>query len=175
MIDDDFHTVGERTSSSLARFLLIIWLFVVLVLNSSYTASLTSMLTVEQLSSPVKGIESLVTSREPIGYAKGSFAVNYLTTELNIQKSRLVPLESPEEFEKALKAGPSQGGIAALVHERAYMEPFLSTRCEFSIVGQQFTNMGWGFVSKLYDSSHWTKDQNRINQSNKNSNAAGKI
>ncbi|KAL2933486.1 Glutamate receptor 3.1 [Bienertia sinuspersici] len=36
----------------------LIWLFVVLILTSSYTASLTSILTVQQLSSPIKGIDS---------------------------------------------------------------------------------------------------------------------
>lgn len=126
--------------------MLIIWLFVVLVLNSSYIASLTSILTVEQLSSPVKGIESLATSNEPIGFLEGSFSENYLTDELNIHRSRLVPLSSQEEYDEALKKGPS-GGVAAIVDERAYMEVFLSTRCEYSIVGQEFTKMGWGFVS----------------------------
>ncbi|KAF3440257.1 hypothetical protein FNV43_RR18541 [Rhamnella rubrinervis] len=141
-----FFSQKERTGSTLARFVLIIWLFVVLVLNSSYTASLTSILTVEQLSSPVKGIESLVTSNEPIGFLRGSFAKNYLTDELNIHNSRLVPLNSPEEYNRALKAGPSGGGVAAVIDERAYMELFLSTRCEYSIVGQEFTKMGWGFA-----------------------------
>ncbi|KAG6701748.1 hypothetical protein I3842_07G001600 [Carya illinoinensis] len=136
----------KRIASTLGRFVLIIWLFVVLILNSSYTASMTSILTVEQLSSPVKGIESLVTSSEPIGFQRGSFAENYLTDELNIHKSRLVPLNSIAEYEKALRDGPSKGGVAAVVDERAYMELFLSTRCEFGIVGQEFTKMGWGFA-----------------------------
>ncbi|KAG7968845.1 hypothetical protein I3843_07G001400 [Carya illinoinensis] len=141
-----FFSHRERIASTLGRFVLIIWLFVVLILNSSYTASMTSILTVEQLSSPVKGIESLVTSSEPIGFQRGSFAENYLTDELNIHKSRLVPLNSIAEYEKALRDGPSKGGVAAVVDERAYMELFLSTRCEFGIVGQEFTKMGWGFA-----------------------------
>ncbi|CAJ1942153.1 unnamed protein product [Sphenostylis stenocarpa] len=109
-----------------------------------YIASLTSILTVEQLSSPVKGIESLLISNDR-GFRRGSFAENYLTEELNVHKSRLVPISSPSECEKALKDGPANGGIAAIIDERAYMELFLSTRCEFGIVGQEFTKMGWGF------------------------------
>ncbi|KAG5022324.1 hypothetical protein JHK82_018240 [Glycine max] len=50
----------------------------------SYIASLTSILIVEQLSSS-----------------------NYLTEELNIHRSRLLPLNSPSEYEKALKDGPA--------------------------------------------------------------------
>ncbi|CAH1429986.1 unnamed protein product [Lactuca virosa] len=34
----------------------------------------------------------------------------------------------------------------AVVDERPYIELFLSTRCQFSIVGQEFTKNGWGFA-----------------------------
>ncbi|KAB1201731.1 Glutamate receptor 3.3 [Morella rubra] len=117
-----------------------------LVTVACYTASLTSILTVEQLSSPIKGIESLMASNDPIGYQHGTFIDTYLTEEFNIQRSRLVSLNSEEEYEKALKDGPQKGGVAAIVDMRAYMELFLSTRCDFSIVGQEFTKMGWGFA-----------------------------
>lgn len=40
---------GEKIKSTLGRAVLIIWLFVVLIVTSSYTASLTSILTVQQL------------------------------------------------------------------------------------------------------------------------------
>ncbi|XP_027918723.1 glutamate receptor 3.6-like isoform X2 [Vigna unguiculata] len=140
-----FFTQNEKTVSTLGRFVLIIWLFVVLVLTSSYTASLTSILTVEQLSSQFKGIESLIASNEPVGFVKDTFTENYITAELHMDRSRLVPLNSMLEYEKALKDGPARGGVAAIIDERAYMELFLATRCEFSIAGQEFTKSGWGF------------------------------
>lgn len=133
--------------SCLGRAVLIIWLFVVLIINSSYTASLTSILTVQQLSSHIKGIQSLIDSDEPLGYQVGSFAEHYLHEELNISKSRLVALGSPEAYAKALKDGPEKGGVAAVVDERPYVESFLSKQCTFRIVGQEFTKSGWGFVS----------------------------
>jgi ionotropic glutamate receptor len=147
--------VGEKIESSLGRFTLLIWLFVVLILNSSYIASLTSILTVEQLSYSVKGIESLITSNDRIGYQRGSSTENYLVDELNVHKSRLVPLDSEEEFEKALNDGPKKGGVAAIVEKRAHMELFLSSRCEFGIVGQEFTKTGWGFVSIVPQLFHY--------------------
>ena len=127
--------------------MLLVWLFVVLIINSSYIASLTSILTLQQLSSPIKGIETLINNKDPIGYQQGSYARNYLVEELGIQESRLVPLNSAEDYAKALKEGPHKGGVVAIVDDRAYVELFLSTRCEFSIVGQEFTKAGWGFVS----------------------------
>ncbi|CAN1354572.1 Glutamate receptor 3.6 [Linum perenne] len=142
-----FFAHRENTVSTLGRIVLIIWLFVVLIINSSYTASLTSILTVQQLSSPIKGIETLRSSNDPIGYQQGSFARDYLVNELGIHESRLVPLKGPEDCELALRAGPHKhGGVAAVVDERAYLELFLSTRCDFSIVGQEFTKNGWGFA-----------------------------
>ncbi|XP_020535379.1 glutamate receptor 3.3 isoform X2 [Jatropha curcas] len=142
-----FFAHRENTVSTLGRFVLIIWLFVVLIINSSYTASLTSILTVQQLSSPIKGIESLKESDDPIGYQVGSFAEYYLSEELGINKSRLVPLGSPEAYATALQRGPNkEGGVAAVVDERPYVELFLSTQCTFRIVGQEFTKSGWGFA-----------------------------
>lgn len=129
--------------STLGRMVIIIWLFVVLIINSSYTASLTSILTVQQLSSPISGIEFLVTSNDRIGFQVGSFAENYLREELNVAKSRLVALGSPEAYADALE----RGIVAAVVDEQPYVDLFLSKYCKFQTVGQQFTRSGWGFVS----------------------------
>lgn len=128
---------------------LIIWMFVVLIINSSYTASLTSILTVQQLSSPIKGLEELIKSDGPVGYQMGSFAEYYLNEELKVSKSRLIPLNSPEEYAEALNKGPKKGGVMAVVDERPYVELFLSSQCNFRIVGQSFTRSGWGFVSVI--------------------------
>lgn len=119
----------------------------VLIVNSSYTASLTSILTVQRLYSPITGIETLRAGDEPIGFQVGSFAERYLREELNISKSRLRSLGSPEEYTKALELGPKRGGVAAIVDELLYIESFLSRQCTFRIVGQEFTKSGWGFVS----------------------------
>ncbi|XP_018679350.2 glutamate receptor 3.1-like isoform X1 [Musa acuminata AAA Group] len=141
-----FFAHRENTVSTLGRGVLIIWLFVVLIIQSSYTASLTSILTVQQLSSPIKGIDSLIAGDEHIGFQVGSFAENYMVEELSIPRSRLKALGSREEYAKALELGPDNGGVAAIVDERAYVELFLSTNCNFAIVGSEFTKSGWGFV-----------------------------
>lgn len=129
--------------STLGRMVLVIWLFVVLIIQSSYTASLTSFLTVQQLSFSIKGIDSLITSNAPIGFQVGSYAENYLNEELNIHRSRLKPLNSPEDYADALKSGR----VAAVVDEQPYVDLFLSNYCQFAISGPQFTKSGWGFVS----------------------------
>lgn len=141
-----FFSHRENTVSTLGRMVLIIWLFVVLIINSSYTASLTSILTVQRLSSPIKGIATLKANDDPIGYQVGSFAEHYLIEEIGIPRSRLVALGSPEAYATALKNGPKKGGVAAVVDERPYVELFLSSQCKYRIVGQEFTKSGWGFA-----------------------------
>ncbi|XXG87398.1 hypothetical protein AAC387_Pa11g2091 [Persea americana] len=87
----------ENTVSSLGRVVLLIWLFVLLIIQSSYTASLTSILTVQRLSSPITGLDSLIQSNVPIGFQVGSFAENYLSEELGIAESRLISLGKRED------------------------------------------------------------------------------
>ncbi|KAF2551965.1 hypothetical protein F2Q68_00033794 [Brassica cretica] len=137
-----FFSHRENTTSTLGRMVLLIWLFVVLIITSSYTASLTSMLTVQQLNSPIKGVDTLISSSGRIGFQVGSFAENYMIDELNIARSRLVALGSPQEYATALQ----NGTVSAIVDERPYVDLFLSDYCKFAIRGQEFTRCGWGFA-----------------------------
>lgn len=143
-----FKTNQEDTVSALGRMVMVVWLFVLMVITSSYTASLTSILTVQQLSSSITGIDSLIASDLRIGYQVGSFAYTYLADSLYIPRSRLVPLGSPQAYAQALKQGPKNGGVAAIIDELTYIELFLSTQTDFGIVGQPFTKSGWGFAFK---------------------------
>lgn len=141
-----FQSQQEDTLSTLGRFVMMVWLFLLMVITSSYTASLTSFLTVQQLASPIKGIDSLIASNEPIGYQVGSFARSYMINSLNIRPTRLVSLGSPEAYAEALLLGPKNGGVAAVVDELPYVELFLEKNSGFGIVGQPFTRSGWGFA-----------------------------
>ncbi|KAL6647241.1 hypothetical protein ACP70R_014678 [Stipagrostis hirtigluma subsp. patula] len=140
-----FFAHRENTVSTLGRFVLIIWLFVVLIINSSYTASLTSILTVQQLSTGIQGLDSLLSSDLPIGFQVGSFAKSYMMQELGVPESRLREL-AIDDYAASLQRGPSNGGVAAIVDELPYVELFLSTNCQFRTVGQEFTKSGWGFA-----------------------------
>ncbi|CAN1156532.1 Glutamate receptor 3.2 [Linum perenne] len=132
----------EKVGSPMGRFVLIIWLFVILIVNSSYTASLTSILTVQQMASPIGGIESLVSANVAIGYQVGSFSGKYLRDELNIARNRLIPLRSQKEYARALL----NGTVDAIVEENPYINLFLANHCKFSIRGNEFTKSSWGFA-----------------------------
>ncbi|RRT81779.1 hypothetical protein B296_00009310 [Ensete ventricosum] len=120
---------------------------VVLIINSSYTASLTSILTVQQLSPGITGLDSLLSTSDPIGYQEGKFSRNYMIQELNIPpESRLRPLNSPEEYAKALELGPKGGGVAAIVDEVPCVDILLSVYCQFRIVAaHKHLTWTWNF------------------------------
>ncbi|KNA19936.1 hypothetical protein SOVF_056890 [Spinacia oleracea] len=132
-----FGSQRETTLSVLGRIVLFIWI---------YTASLSSIQTVQNLYSPVKGIETLMESKYPIGYQNGSFSESYLHEELHFPMSRLVALENENEYVEALRKGPKNGGVAAIVDDMTRIETFLAKRCEFTVRGQKFTKNGRGFA-----------------------------
>jgi glutamate receptor, ionotropic, plant len=99
---------------------LAIWLFFLLVLKSSYTASLTSMLTVQQLQPTVTTIEELLKNGEFVGYGHGSY-VKGLLVELGFDMSKIKPYDTPEDYHNALFRGSKDGGVAAVVDEIPYI------------------------------------------------------
>ncbi|XLR41242.1 hypothetical protein S83_025902 [Arachis hypogaea] len=133
-----FFSHKEKPVSALGKLVLIIWLWVVLIINSNYTASLTSI---------IVGIDSLISSTQPIGIQEGSFARKYLINELKISPSRIVTLKDQDACLNALQRRPKDGGVMAIVDELPYIQLFMSnTNCQFRIVGQEFTKSGWGFA-----------------------------
>ncbi|KAJ7525754.1 hypothetical protein O6H91_17G064500 [Diphasiastrum complanatum] len=131
----------EEVKSTLGRVALIVWLFVVLIINSSYTASLTSNLTVQQLLPTIQNIGDLIASKARIGYQTGSFVHDYLI-QLGVAESRLSNFSSTENYYEAMNSGI----VGAIVDELPYVQLFLSQHCDCIVVGQEFTKSGWGFA-----------------------------
>ncbi|XP_034682430.1 glutamate receptor 2.7-like isoform X1 [Vitis riparia] len=133
----------ERIVNNLARFVVIIWLFVVLILTQSYTASLTSMLTVQQLNPTITDINELIKKGERVGCQHASFVHEFLIKWMKFDESKLVIYESPEKLDELF----SKGGIAAAFDEIPYMKIFLAKYCsKYTAVGPTYKFDGFGFV-----------------------------
>ncbi|XP_023002784.1 glutamate receptor 2.1-like [Cucurbita maxima] len=113
----------ETLISNLARFVVVIWFFVVFVLTQSYTASLTSLLTVQELQPSITNINELLTKQSWVGYLEGSFVWGLLNS---VGIKNLKSYKCPEELDKLLKLGGSNGGIDAAFDETPYLKLFLS-------------------------------------------------
>ncbi|XP_019193279.1 PREDICTED: glutamate receptor 2.8-like isoform X5 [Ipomoea nil] len=135
----------EKVISNLSRFVIIVWVFVVLVLTSSYTASLTSMLTVQQLQPTVTDVKDLIKNGEYVGCRDGSFVAGMLRNKFgNIKLRNYTTLE---EFDEALTKGSGNGGVAAIVDELPYLRLFLGKYCgKYTIVGPTYKTAGFGFT-----------------------------
>nr|DAD45631.1 TPA_asm: hypothetical protein HUJ06_003861 [Nelumbo nucifera] len=136
----------ERVASNLARFVVIIWVFVVLILSSSYTASLTSMLTVQKLQPTITDIKELQNKGECVGYQEGSFVVGLLKM-MNFDESKLKEYKSVDECNEGLSKGSRNGGFAAAFDEIPYIKLFLASYCsKYTVVGPTYKTDGFGFV-----------------------------
>ncbi|MBA0605620.1 hypothetical protein Godav_018173 [Gossypium davidsonii] len=128
----------EKLLSNLSKFVVIIWVFVVLIITSSYTATLASMLTVQQIELNLK--------QDYVGYHYG-FLLSGAVSNLNFKNPRLKPYKSPEEYADALGRGSNNGGVSAIVDEIPYLKVFLAKySSDYTISKSNTTTGGFGFV-----------------------------
>ena len=126
---------------------MVVWLFVALVITQSYTANLTSMLTVERLEPTVTDIETLKSSNSMIGQCRGSFVAAYLKDVLRFDEKNIKNYSSPEDYAQAL----TNGDIAAGFLEAPVAKLLLAKYCKrFIKAGPTFQVGGLGFVSLYY-------------------------
>ncbi|PIN07668.1 Glutamate-gated kainate-type ion channel receptor subunit GluR5 [Handroanthus impetiginosus] len=136
----------EKVTSILTRFVVIVCIFVVLVLTSSYTANLTSMLTVQQLQPTITNIYDLMKNRECVGYQEGSFVSGFLNN-MKFDSSKFRNYRTIEEYDATLSKGSKNGGVAAIVDELPYIRLFLAKYChKYTIVGPTYKTAGFGFA-----------------------------
>ena len=132
--------------SNLSRFVVIIWCFVVLILTQSYTANLSSMLTVQRLQPTFTDLNELKMKGEYVGYQYGTF-IRQILKDLTFDDSKMKAYKSVEELNELLTKGSENGGIAAAVDETPYIKIFLSKYCSnYTMVPLSFRTDGFGFV-----------------------------
>ncbi|KAF9595124.1 hypothetical protein IFM89_037224 [Coptis chinensis] len=137
----------EKILSNFTRFVVGVWIFVVLILSSSYTASLSSMLTVQSLQPVVTSIEELKQNGDNVGCQQGSF-VQDLLKQRGFNESNIKPFISPVEMIKALRKGSQNNdGISAFFGSVPYIKPFLAKNCnEYTMIGPINKTEGFGFA-----------------------------
>ncbi|KAL8223586.1 hypothetical protein R6Q57_019061 [Mikania cordata] len=136
----------EKVTSNLSRFVVIVWVLVVLVLTSSYTSSLTSMLMVPQLRPRYTDINEIKRLGESVGYQEGSFVRNVLK-DLGFNDRQLKNYGTYEEYDKALELGSQNGGVSAIMDELPYIRLFLAKYCDnYTMTNFNYKTAGFGFA-----------------------------
>ncbi|KAF8408998.1 hypothetical protein HHK36_005069 [Tetracentron sinense] len=134
---------GDRMHSNLSRMAMVVWLFVALVTISCYTASLSSMLTLQGLKPAVVDIDSLKNSNAKVGCSGRSFVAKYLEEVLDFNPKNIMKFSSGDDYGRALKSGV----ISAAFLEVPYVKLFLAKNCHgFTVSGSTYKVGGFGFV-----------------------------
>ncbi|KAI8006097.1 Glutamate receptor 2.2 [Camellia lanceoleosa] len=138
-----FSLNGEKLHSKLSRMATVVWLFVALVITQSYTANLTSMLTVPRLEPTVADIETLKYNNAMVGCTNKSFVANYLGQVLNFSHNCMKHYNRQEEIAQALRTKE----IAAAFLDAPVAKLFLARYCKsFIRAGPTYKIGGYGFV-----------------------------
>ncbi|KAL3744055.1 hypothetical protein ACJRO7_013325 [Eucalyptus globulus] len=134
-----FFAQREKLISNLSKVVIIVWLFVVLILTSSYTANLCSMLTVHQLQSLPKG--------ESVGIPFYSPVIQPVLINSS-DKTSFPLLHTVEDYANVLREGSRNGGVAAIIDEIPYVKLFLSKySAQYTMAEPLYNNTnGFGFA-----------------------------
>ncbi|XP_047313028.1 glutamate receptor 2.8-like [Impatiens glandulifera] len=131
----------EKITSNYTRVVVVVWLFVALVLTQSFTASLTSMLTIPRLSSI--DINSLGRSNKRVGCDENEFMNNFLKETLGYKAENVVSLSTEAEYIDAFE----NGRISAAILEIPYAKVFVNKNCnKYTITGSTYRFGGFGFA-----------------------------
>ncbi|PNS93601.2 hypothetical protein POPTR_018G096500v4 [Populus trichocarpa] len=145
-----FFAHREKVVNNWTRFVLIIWIFVVLIISQSYTASLASILTVKRLQPTFVDVKEIRKNGYFVGHQKDSFVKDFLVKQLNFNDTMLREYSTPEEYHDALSRGTHNGGVAAIFAEIPYIKLFLAKYCsKFQMVGPTYKTDGFGFAFPL--------------------------
>ena len=120
-----------------------VWLVVALIISQSYTASLTSLLTVPRLEPRISDIGALRDSNADIGYSNKSFVRNYLLDVLHFNQNNVKNFSTLEETADALKSGKISGAFL----ESPIAKLLLAKYCKsFTTAGPTYKIGGFGYV-----------------------------
>ncbi|GJP52313.1 hypothetical protein CLOM_g11439 [Closterium sp. NIES-68] len=127
--------------STLARIVVSLWLLLSFIIATSYTASLTSILTQQKLVPQILDIYSALTSNSPIGYQQGSFVHAYLL-QLGVAPDKLISLAGESEFSSSL----SSGRVTVIVDEDPYLNLLAAAFCDVAQAPQPFSVLNLAFA-----------------------------
>ncbi|KAL8554344.1 hypothetical protein ACS0TY_002505 [Phlomoides rotata] len=133
---------GEGVESNLVCLVLVTWAFVASLLNSTYTASLSSRLTVARLHPSVTNVTQLVKDGSYVGCQGGSFLVNYLK-RLKFNESKIKEYESVDDIHSSL----GDKSISAYCDVLPHIKHILSQSCgKYVIIDPIYRTDGFAFA-----------------------------
>ncbi|KAK8683102.1 hypothetical protein V6N13_039170 [Hibiscus sabdariffa] len=136
---------SDMVATNCSRLVLVVWIFLAFILMQSYTANLSSILTVNQLQATIPSIRELRNCY--VGYQNQSFVKDFLINQFEFKESMLKPYGSADDFQEALSKGPHNGGVSVIFDETPYIRLFLAQHTTgYMMVGPTYRTDGLGFA-----------------------------
>ncbi|KAG8391771.1 hypothetical protein BUALT_Bualt01G0221600 [Buddleja alternifolia] len=137
---------GEGINGNLLCLVLVTWAFVASLLNSTYTASLSSRLTAQRLLPTVTDVTKLIKSGDYVGCQEGSFLVNFLIKS-GFDEKKIRTYKTSEDCYEALELGSKSGGISAYYDVLPHIKMLVSQSCgKYMMVGPTYRTDGFAFA-----------------------------
>ncbi|CAH8363190.1 unnamed protein product [Eruca vesicaria subsp. sativa] len=130
----------EKLQHNLSRFVVTVWVFAVLILTTSYTATLTSMMTVQQI--------QFNSNKDYVGHLSGSLIANMSLNNPTFQPTNIKGLNSAQEYAQALL----NNTVSYIVDELPYLKVLLGENpAKFAMVKAHYNTIGFGFMFQKGD------------------------
>ncbi|KAF2295244.1 hypothetical protein GH714_032275 [Hevea brasiliensis] len=134
----------ETPKNSLSIFVLAPWLFLLLVVSSTFTATLTSVLS-NPHSEPFTAADVDVLKRKDamVGCDGSSLIVQYLEKVIRFKPQNIKTIASSDDYAKALASGDIKAAFILMPHAKVFLAKYCSG---FTISGPIYKLGGFGFV-----------------------------
>ncbi|CAK9312570.1 unnamed protein product [Citrullus colocynthis] len=137
-----FYVHREPVKNGLARMVLGPWLFAILIITASFTASLSSMMTISRSQPWFLDIETLKLKNATVGCNKNSVMVRFLSQVLLVPPEKIKQIPSVDLFPDALEKGEIQAAFFSGPHAKV----FLAKHCKYYTQATIFKLVGMGFA-----------------------------
>nr|KYP40595.1 Glutamate receptor 2.5 [Cajanus cajan] len=144
MVTVIFFAHREPITRPLARIVLSPWLFAILVITNTFTASLTSMITVAQLKPSVLDIQTLLKRNSPVGCDGNSFIQKYLIEVHGFKLENIRKMKSTSDYLVAFQNKDIEAAFFIVPHAKVFLAKY--SCMGFIKAGKTFRLGGLGFV-----------------------------
>ncbi|XP_057794476.1 glutamate receptor 2.5-like [Salvia miltiorrhiza] len=133
----------ENIKDSASKVVLAVWICVVFVVGASFTAVLSSMMTVPRLEPSVREIELLRNSNAVVACNTNSFICRYLVNILNFNPNNIKQINSIDGYPRSFQNGEIKAAFFVAPHAKVFLAKYCNG---YVISGPSFKLGGFGFV-----------------------------
>ncbi|KAL8513896.1 hypothetical protein ACS0TY_013133 [Phlomoides rotata] len=136
-------SAGEHIKNSASKLVLAAWICVVFVVGASFTAVLSSMMTVPRLQPSVQEIDYLRNTNAIVGCNGNSFIVRYMIDVLHFKPDNILKINSVHEYPQAFESGKIKAAFFVAPHAKVFLAEYCNG---YTVSGPSFKLGGFGFV-----------------------------